>query len=373
MDPVVRKEPWPRFTGSPAWMIGLAVVSYVLYALILNAKYALFIMCALYIHEMGHVWAMWYYSLKVRGIYAIPLLGAVVFSKDAAPNKMATIIIALMGPGWGYAGAALTYILYSITHIPLIAGLAGWMVMLNLMNLLPIVPFDGGQVWKTILSRFTKPVRVVLMGIPLLWIGYYVYKAHMPVLWLVYALSPLTIGIIALAHAWRARDRRRILRALRDAVGAEDATVPAIRARIDRLLIEIYEYSRRGFLHPLFLTRDFEEQPLKAIKNPGTLTQESAFRQTLTKIACRQCLVFRWRKKIFCATTYTELDSGKDSPFYTSALVYYLEDPPEHEPITRIQVVTALVGYGLLTFGLLSLLWQINRVPHAFEELLKIM
>lgn len=373
MDPVVQKEPWPRFTGSSAWMIGLAIVSYILYALILNAKYALFLMLALCIHEMGHVLAMWYYGLKVRGIYAIPLLGAVVFSKDSAPSYMATSVIALMGPGLGYAGAAATYILYWITGIPLIAGMAGWMVLLNLMNLLPIVPFDGGQVWTIILSRFSRPVRAILIGIPLVWIGYYVYKAHMPVLWLVYALSPLVIGIKLYVHVWRARDRRRILHALCDAIGAENTSVPVIRARIDRLMIEIWEYTRRGFVHPLFLTRDFEEQYRRAMKYPGKLTQDAAFRLSLTNIARRQRRVLKWRNKIFDVTAYAELDAGVNSPFYNSSLVYYLDDPPEHEPITRIQLVMAITGYGLLVFGLLSLFWQVNRVPHAFEELFKIM
>ncbi len=374
MGPVIRKEPWPRFTGSSSLMIDLAILSYGLYAVFWNAGYALLIMVSLLIHEMGHVWALWHYGLKVKGIYAIPPLGAAVITRDTVPSRMANIVFVLMGPAWGYAGAAATFVIYWITGSPIFAGMAGWMAILNLANLLPILPLDGGHAWRAIISPLPKALRITLMGAPLLAVLYPVIQANAWPIWLMYAAGVLATAAAVLAHLWRARDRRRIVRSLHALLGAEEATSHAVGARIEALLYQVSLYAAHGQTHPLFRHPGVLAVSAQAGRKVTPLSHEVAFLLCVTHAARQARIVFRVGERQLDATSDDELDGFTlPVPFHKSPLGVYLADLPEHPPLPRIKAVTALVGYGLLAFGLTGLLWHVRGSPGAFDALLDLM
>jgi Zn-dependent protease len=55
-----------------------------------------------------------------------------------------------MGPIWGLTLALIAVLVYKITGNAFFGAVAGWMAMLNLFNLLPISPLDGGRIMKSI-------------------------------------------------------------------------------------------------------------------------------------------------------------------------------------------------------------------------------
>jgi Zn-dependent protease len=124
--------------------------SFAAYGVLFSWQFAAVLITSLFVHECGHIWAMKRHGLRTKGVYFIPLLGAAAVSEDAFPSRKAEVEIALMGPLWGFGLALATYALYLATGSVLIASLAGWMAMLNLFNLLPINPLDGGRVMKSI-------------------------------------------------------------------------------------------------------------------------------------------------------------------------------------------------------------------------------
>jgi Zn-dependent protease len=128
----------------------LALASFAAYALLFTWQFAVIIIGMLVIHECGHLRCMKHYGMKTRGIYLIPLLGAAAVAEDSFPSRRAEATIALAGPLTGAVLAAGTGLLYFATRNGAFAAAAAWMALINLFNLLPVVPLDGGRVVKSI-------------------------------------------------------------------------------------------------------------------------------------------------------------------------------------------------------------------------------
>lgn len=69
--------------------------------------------------------------------------------EDNFPSRRAEATIALAGPLTGAVLAAGTGLVYFATRTGALAA-AAWMALINLFNLLPVVPLDGGRVVKSI-------------------------------------------------------------------------------------------------------------------------------------------------------------------------------------------------------------------------------
>ena len=123
-----------------------------LYTYLLNWKMAVALVVFIIIHEYGHVWAMRHCGIKVTGVYIIPGFGGVALADDktfgSARNEA---YIAIMGPVVSFVlfvVPAALYFLYS--KDPQWAAIAAVMAFVNVINLLPINPLDGGRILKAL-------------------------------------------------------------------------------------------------------------------------------------------------------------------------------------------------------------------------------
>ncbi len=130
--------------------VGLASASVASYAFLFTWEFAIMIMILLIVHESGHVWAMKRCGMKTKGIYFIPFMGAAAVADEEFKSCGDEVYIAIMGPIWGFALSIAVAAVYFITNNALFAAAAGWMAMVNLFNLLPINPLDGGRIMKSI-------------------------------------------------------------------------------------------------------------------------------------------------------------------------------------------------------------------------------
>jgi Zn-dependent protease len=131
---------------------GFALVSGAVFAVFFDWKFVVGIMVMLLVHEMGHVWAMRRCGLPVRGIYYLPLLGAAAVTDDVWRHRSHQAYIALNGPLWGLyltAPVLLAYLIGGRTW-SVLGALAAWWSLVNLFNLLPINPLDGGRLLNAI-------------------------------------------------------------------------------------------------------------------------------------------------------------------------------------------------------------------------------
>jgi Zn-dependent protease len=99
----------------------------------------------LFVHEMGHVIQLRREGLKASAPMFVPFLGAVVFAKSLGENALAEARVGLAGPILGTLGAAGCLAIGVATNSDLLRALAYVGFLLNLINLVPLVPFDGGR------------------------------------------------------------------------------------------------------------------------------------------------------------------------------------------------------------------------------------
>jgi Zn-dependent protease len=94
---------------------------------------------------MGHVIQLRREGIKASAPMFIPFLGAVVAAKSLGENATAEARVGLAGPVLGSLGAAALIPVYLITGDEIWRALAFTGFFLNLFNLLPVVPLDGGR------------------------------------------------------------------------------------------------------------------------------------------------------------------------------------------------------------------------------------
>ena len=131
------------------------------YSWLFSIEFAIALILCLVFHEYGHIKAMKYFGLKTKGIYLIPFVGGLALSDDKINTRWQDIVISIMGPFFGLILSIACLIGYWITDLEILAGLAVFNALLNLFNLLPILPLDGGHVLKSIAFSINSKVGLV--------------------------------------------------------------------------------------------------------------------------------------------------------------------------------------------------------------------
>jgi Zn-dependent protease len=124
---------------------GTMLVSIAAYSLIWGWRFALGFVLLLLVHEMGHVIQLRREGIPASAPMFIPFLGAVVAAKSLGSNALAEARVGLAGPILGSLGAALLVPIAILTDSDLLRALAFTGFFLNLFNLAPVLPLDGGR------------------------------------------------------------------------------------------------------------------------------------------------------------------------------------------------------------------------------------
>ena len=120
------------------------------------------------IHELGHVIAMRWAGIPIKGIYFIPFFGGVAVGADRYRSEVERGVVALMGPGFSLATTGLFTLLAGQSEDFAMRELALMSALLNGFNLLPIQPLDGGQIMQSLLSRLEPAVARAFHSVALL-------------------------------------------------------------------------------------------------------------------------------------------------------------------------------------------------------------
>jgi Zn-dependent protease len=169
---------------------GTMLISLVLYASIWGWRYAAGFVGLLFAHEMGHVIAARQRGLAVSAPAFIPFMGAMITMRDAPQNAEVEAHVAYGGPFLGTLAAFAVYFWARQVDSTLGLAIAYSGFFLNLFNLLPISPLDGGRI-----TSVLGP-RVWFIGAPLL-VGLLIWWPS-PVLFLIAILAAPQ-----LMRAWR--------------------------------------------------------------------------------------------------------------------------------------------------------------------------
>jgi Zn-dependent protease len=146
-----------------------------LYVLLFGWRFAVVLVLVLVAHEFGHYAAFRAYGLPARLPVFVPFLGAYTIGKP--PDDLEhDAYIALAGPLTGLGLAAVSAVIGNSLHDPFWLAIAAVSGFLNLFNMIPTPPFDGGR----IIAAIWPPLWVVgfilfvaaaiVMGVPLIFV-----------------------------------------------------------------------------------------------------------------------------------------------------------------------------------------------------------
>lgn len=138
------------FKSAKVIKVVLAGASVAAYSWLFSFQFALALIACLVFHEYGHIRAMKYFGMKTKGIYLIPFMGGLALSDEKINTRWQDVVISIMGPTFGLFMSIAALFAYWFTGNIFFAGLATFNALLNLFNLLPILPLDGGHILKSI-------------------------------------------------------------------------------------------------------------------------------------------------------------------------------------------------------------------------------
>ncbi len=126
-----------------------------------NIAYIAAILVVILIHEFGHLLAMKAFKYSNVKIFILPLIGALTSGKKQNVSQLQLSIIILAGPLPGIVIASVLYYLNSSMQNETLKMLANSFLFLNLFNLLPIFPLDGGRLLETLFFKQNHIIRLV--------------------------------------------------------------------------------------------------------------------------------------------------------------------------------------------------------------------
>lgn len=162
------------------------MLSMVSYGLVFGWWYAVGFVLLIFFHEMGHYVAAKQRGLDVGAPTFIPFVGAWIQLKDQPHDVETEAYVGIAGPVAGTVTAMACYYAADSLESPLLLALAYAGLMINLFNLIPLSPLDGGRI-----TAIISP-KVWWLGVPVL-IGLFIVNKS-PML--------LLIAILAAPHLW---------------------------------------------------------------------------------------------------------------------------------------------------------------------------
>jgi Zn-dependent protease len=124
---------------------GTMLVSVAAYSLFWGLPFAVGFVLLLLIHELGHVIQLRREGVKASAPLFIPFFGAFINARLLDGNALKEARVGLAGPILGTLGAAALIPVWLLTGNEFWAALAFTGFFLNLLNLVPVVPLDGGR------------------------------------------------------------------------------------------------------------------------------------------------------------------------------------------------------------------------------------
>ena len=171
---------------------GTMLLSVFAYSLIFGWQYAVGFVLLIFVHEMGHYIAARQRGLDVGAPTFIPFVGAWIQLKEMPHDVETEAYVGMAGPLAGTVGALVCYYLARQTGSNLLLALSYSGFFLNLFNLIPLSPLDGGRITAAISPR------IWLLGVPVL-VGVFFLRPSMLLIMIAIIAAPQVM------KAWKFR------------------------------------------------------------------------------------------------------------------------------------------------------------------------
>jgi Zn-dependent protease len=154
-------------------------------------QFALGLLLSIYVHEMGHVYALSQYGIAASAPMFIPGFGALVRLKQNPANAVEDARVGLAGPVWGLGACLASLTIYALTGNTLFAVIASVAAWLNLFNLIPVWQLDGSRGIRSLTAPQVWMLALLTGGM----------------FWLVRDRFLILIAVLLAYRAWTKRDQ----------------------------------------------------------------------------------------------------------------------------------------------------------------------
>lgn len=135
-----------------------------------NIAYIAALLVVLLIHEFGHFFAMKAYDYQNVKMFIVPLLGAFVSGRKQSVSQKQMTIIILAGPVPGIIIGTVLFVLNKADPNETVRMLANVFIFINIFNLLPIYPLDGGRLLENLFIKNNHGIRLVFTILSILFL-----------------------------------------------------------------------------------------------------------------------------------------------------------------------------------------------------------
>jgi Zn-dependent protease len=171
--------PKPVLVEKQENVVRRSLISLLVYALLFyfffdqNIAYIAAILLVIIVHEMGHFFAMRIFHYSNVKIFIVPLLGAYTSGKKQQVSQKQLSAIILAGPIPGIiVGCVLMWLNHGVDNETL-KMLAYSFLFINILNLLPFFPLDGGRLVETLFFKDNYTIRLVFGIISIIGLSFF--------------------------------------------------------------------------------------------------------------------------------------------------------------------------------------------------------
>jgi stage IV sporulation protein FB len=146
-----------------------------------NFELIVWLVIILIIHELGHYLAMKIFKYEDLAIFFIPLVGAAAQGSKEKISQREKAIVLLAGPVPGIIIGIILFLVgrpeYTNLEELLHPAFPPWLpyafVLVNIFNLLPIYPLDGGQLFRNLFLPDRDVISIIFMLLSMVLISWY--------------------------------------------------------------------------------------------------------------------------------------------------------------------------------------------------------
>lgn len=153
--------------------IGLTVLSFVILSFLTGPYFAFILMFMIGLHESGHLLAAKCVGAETRGFWFVPLFGGAALIDTNQPEQWKKYVIAFGGPFVGFLLCIFALEIWAIGRfnlfnlspetreiiIDLMRQTVPIWAMINIFNLFPVYPMDGGRIVASLSLKRTVPSK----------------------------------------------------------------------------------------------------------------------------------------------------------------------------------------------------------------------
>jgi stage IV sporulation protein FB len=134
--------------------------------------YVIILAGVILVHELGHYAAMSLFKYKDLSIFFVPLVGAFASGQKERISQRQDVIILLAGPVPGIIIGVILYYFGLRAQSEFLIRTSNIFILINLFNLLPIMPLDGGRVIKSLFFDSSQVINMIFVLLSILVLVY---------------------------------------------------------------------------------------------------------------------------------------------------------------------------------------------------------